>query len=113
MRRRRGFFSFRNIKRAVIILVLVVIAGYAGITIATQCTIGGQGSEPPKIGEAPYRLQTPNRVYYIKQYEDIGEDILLYQYWEREGKKWVFYDRGESPLPMNKKSYYGLEIEVR
>lgn len=47
----------------------------------------------PELSDAPYLIQTPSRMYYVVQYSDDGQIVLLMEYYEYNDNEWQHNNR--------------------
>ena len=102
------FWPFKHIR----VMFLLLVIGFI-IYGAIQCNSAG-----PKVAEIPdylkdtpdtaYYVKTDSRLYYMNDYTDSGDTVTLHNFYEYNGKKWVF---NEFNLPLVK-AHFSKELKI-
>lgn len=74
-----------------VLLVLVIIV--VGLVVYQRACVRSSTSVvdtlAPKVVEAPYVLRTVSRVYYVASLSEIPSGVILYRWYEWNGRAWV------------------------
>jgi len=93
-------------KKIIIIIVVVLIVGWFALGVFAD-----KGEpEPPNVDKAAYQLVTESRNYYMNEYEDTGDTIIIQGFYSFDNGKW-HYHKGELNFP--KEGFLRLEIKKR
>ena len=104
-------------KKAVFFILIV------GVCLIVYGNISSASNEPvvevpywqesaPSYSKAPYVVQTPSRVYYVKEYTVDDNLLMLDEYYTFDKNKWRKMD---IPLPIDKSipAYADVSIKTR
>jgi hypothetical protein len=110
MRRRRF-----ELKRVLGIGCLVVVIGFilwigVGFLASAQC-VRFSAQDPPTPKDAPFVVTTDSRVYYVSEYTETPEDIILLKFYSFHDGKWEKFD--DVPLRLYKPVYRNIKITKR
>lgn len=103
------------ILRLVILGLLLMGGAYAYLTISASsgCRVPEgitESKDAPSIEAAPFIIQTPSRLYYAESAEETPKIVVLHNYFEMVGKKWVLR---HGDLVMNRNAYGKITVKRR
>jgi len=82
-------WCLRNLLRFIIIgAIIFVVFGFV-----LQTCQQGPDKPPAKVEDMAYQVVTYSRIYYTDSCEWEGSDLILKNFWVKEGDKWVFYEK--------------------
>jgi len=92
---------------------MLIVCGLVGLAVigvrACNAALNPAGSQvqhyqeiAPPVTAAPYVLATSSRVYYVAEYTEDGDTILLKSYYTYDAKKW---QKSTTPLPIDKNTF--------
>lgn len=102
--------------KILIILVIVIVVLVSLNNCAKKADQAQQAEMPeyqrvaPKVKDAPFRVQTASRTYYVKSFEDFGGILTLYEYYTYDNKKW---EKQDFNLPLDRKYYGDIRVYER
>lgn len=86
--------------RIIILIIFVMAIALAFLTCRGSCTCIQRIDEMvPDTDIAPYEVQTATHYYYAREAEKLDSgDALMVDWYEQDGKKWVFR-KGAETIP--------------
>ena len=92
------------------VIAVIAINAYRDSTSGTVVAVPEYQTNAPSATIAPTVVATSSRVYYVAEYTDDGETVLLKDFYTYDSKKW---QRNTIALPLPRELYGEIKIYER